>query len=99
MSTNQNTPNNNKMKTPKFNFYWIYAILFVLFIGYQFFNSGNMASKNLSQNEFIEILESNDIEKIVIVNKDIANIYIKTEAQSKERHKDNAGGLYSSSMP
>ena len=99
MSAKKNTPNSNKIKAPKFNFYWVYAIIFVLFIGYQFFSSGNMASKNLSQNEFIEILESNDIEKIVIVNKDIANIYIKTEAQTKERHKDNAGSLYSSSMP
>ena len=99
MSANQNTPNNNKIKAPKFNFYWIYAILFVMFIGYQFFSSGNMASKNLSQNEFIEILESNDIEKIVIVNKTVANIYIKPEAQTKERHKENTGGLYSSSMP
>lgn len=99
MSEKQNTPNNNKIKAPKFNFYWIYAILFVMFIGYQFFSSGNMASKNLSQNEFVEILESNDIEKIVIVNKTVANIYIKTEAQSKPQHQENAGGLYSSSMP
>ena len=91
---NKNT--SNKIKTPKFNFYWIYGILFVLIIGYQFFNSDAMSSKNLTQNEFITILTDNDIEKIVIVNRDIANIYIKSEASEKEKHKKNKGSLYTS---
>jgi len=60
----KNTPNKNLLKTPKFNFYWIYGAIFVLFIGYQFYSSGNMSSKNLSQNEFETILSENDIEKI-----------------------------------
>ena len=52
MSQNKkNTPNKN-IKPPKFNFYWVYGIILVLFIGYQFFNSGSLSSKNLSQNEF-----------------------------------------------
>ena len=86
MSENRkNTPNNKNIKAPKFNFYWIYGIIFVLFIGYQFFSNSNL-SKNLSQNEFKTILEENDIERIVIVNKDIANIYIKGEALTKEKH-------------
>ena len=65
----KNSPNKNIIKTPKFNFYWVYGIIFALFIGYQFLNSGNMSSKNLSQNEFENILLENDIEKIVIINK------------------------------
>ena len=91
---NKNT--SNKIKTPKFNFYWIYGILFALIIGYQFFNSDAMSSKNLTQNEFKTILIENDIEKIVIVNRDIANIYIKSEASEKEKHKKNKGSLYTS---
>ena len=85
----KNSPNKNIIKTPKFNFYWVYGIIFALFIGYQFLNSGNMSSKNLSQNEFKTILKDNDIDKIVIVNRDIANIYIKNEALDKEKHKKN----------
>ena len=91
---NKNT--SNKIKTPKFNFYWIYGILIALIIGYQFFNSDAMSSKNLTQNEFKTILTDNDIEKIVIVNRDIANIYIKSEASEKEKHKKNKGSLYTS---
>jgi ATP-dependent metalloprotease FtsH len=95
----KNTSNNKNIKTPKFNFYWIYGIVFVLFIGYQIFNSESLSTKNLSQNEFKTILKDNDIDKIVIVNRDIANIYIKNEALDKEKHKKNKGSLYSSNAP
>ncbi|WP_111708077.1 ATP-dependent zinc metalloprotease FtsH [Lutibacter citreus] len=95
----KNTPKNKNIKTPKFNFYWIYGILLVLFIGYQVLNSDNLSTKNLSQNEFKTILKDNDIDKIVIVNKDIANIYIKSDASEKEKHKKNKGSLYSANTP
>ena len=95
----KNTPKKNNLKTPKFNFYWIYGAVFVLFIGYQFLNSGNLGSKNLSQNEFKSILAENDIDKIVIVNRSVANIYIKSEASEKEKHKKNKGSLYSENSP
>ncbi len=61
----KNTPKNKNIKTPKFNFYWIYGIVFVLFIAYQIFNSDSLSTKNLSQNEFEKILTENDIEKIL----------------------------------
>ena len=79
MSQENKNTSNNKIKAPKFNFYWIYGIIFALIIGYQLFSSESMSSKNLSQNEFKTILLENDIDKIVIVNKDIANIYIKKD--------------------
>ena len=95
----KNTSSKKNIKTPKFNFYWIYGIIFVLFIGYQFFNSDSMGGKNLSQNEFDTMLVDNDIEKIVIVNRDVANIYIKDEAIDKEKHKKNKGSLYTANTP
>ncbi|MFD1293655.1 ATP-dependent zinc metalloprotease FtsH [Lutibacter holmesii] len=100
MSQNKkNTPNKNIIKAPKFNFYWIYGAIFVLFIGYQFFSSDSMSTKNLSQNEFDVILADNDIDKILIVNRDIANIFIKAEASEKEKHKKNKGTLYTANSP
>ncbi len=77
----------------------MYGIIFVLFIGYQFFSSGNLATKNLSKNEFKIILSENDIDKIIIVNKDIANIYIKKEALTKEKHTKNKSPLFSANTP
>ena len=69
----------------KFNFYWVYGILFALILGYQFFNSGDLATKELSANEFETILNDDDIERIVIANDDVAQLYIKSEAIEKEK--------------
>ena len=52
----KNTSNKKNIKAPKFSFYWIYGIVLVLFIGYQFFDTANLSSRNLSQNEFKTIL-------------------------------------------
>jgi len=85
--------NNNPLKqfNFKFNFYWIYGIIFVLLLGYQFFNSAELTSNKLTQNEFKTILEDNDVEKIVIVNGDIAQLTIKNEALSKDIYKRKQG--------
>jgi len=85
-----NKDNNNPFKqfNFKFNFYWIYGITFALLIGYQLLNSSDLASNKLSQNEFKNILNENDIDKILIVNSDIAQLTIKSEALStKDKYK------------
>ncbi len=90
MSDKKNT--NNKDNNPlkqfnfKFNFYWIYAIIFIVLIGFQMMNNTELSSSELTENKFDEILTKNEIERIVIVNKDIAQIYLKSEAQESEEH-------------
>ena len=92
MSTENKENKNKRNKSiepnfkPKFNFYWLYGALFVLFIVFQYFNSGNLAQKEISQNKFETILESNDISKIIIVNRKVAQIFIKKEAQSDSEY-------------
>ncbi len=77
----------NKTNLPKFNFYWIYGAIFVLLIGFQIFNSGESSSRNITTNKFSEILSSNDIKEIVIVNRSSAQIYLTDEALNKEAYK------------
>jgi cell division protease FtsH len=99
MSQNKkNTSGNKNIKAPKFNFYWIYGIIFVLIIGYQFFSSST-STKKLNQNEFREILKDGDLEKVVILNKDIANVYLTASALNKEKHKKRRSSLYSPGAP
>ncbi|MCD6544481.1 MAG: ATP-dependent zinc metalloprotease FtsH [Flavobacteriaceae bacterium] len=71
----------------KFNFYWVYGIIFALLIGYQLLNSSEMTSNRLSENQFTTILNDNDIEKILIINNDIAQLTIKSESLSKDVFK------------
>ena len=79
----------NKSNMPKFKFssYWIYGGIFLAIIAIQFFSSGDLASKSISKNKFDEILKDNDIKKIVVINKDVAQIYLTQEALKKEKHQ------------
>lgn len=94
--------NNNKpqgIKPPKFNFYWIYGVIILIFIAYQFFSSNQLAIKQISKNEFQTFLTNDDIEKLTIINNDRAEVYIKSDAISKEEHKKNKTSFYRKEMP
>ncbi|WP_299012310.1 ATP-dependent zinc metalloprotease FtsH [uncultured Polaribacter sp.] len=84
--SNKENSNNNIPKF-KFNAYWIYGAIFLLIIGFQFFSSGDLATKSISKNEFAEVLRENDIQKIIVVNKNIAQIFIKDEAMKKAKYQ------------
>ncbi|MBT4412567.1 MAG: ATP-dependent zinc metalloprotease FtsH [Polaribacter sp.] len=91
-----------KSNIPKFKFssYWIYGAIFIALIAVQFFNSGDLASKSISKNRFEEILKDNDIKEIVIVNKDIAQIYLTKEALKKDKHaKQTSSSFYRPGSP
>ena len=72
---------------PKFNSYWIIGIILLAMIGIQFLNSGNNL-KEIDNNRFFQILEEGDVEKIVIVNKEKVEVYIKPERLSDARYED-----------
>ena len=89
-------PNFNpiKGKKPKFSFYWIYGVLLLGFLGLQVFNYNNPV-KPVDYTRLEEMLLSQDVEKIVVVNKEKAEIYIKKEKiQSDTAYKQfNKKGL------
>jgi AFG3 family protein len=72
---------------PKFNSYWIIGIILLVMIGIQFLNSGN-SLKEMDPNRFFQVLKNGDIEKIVIVNKEKVEIYIKPERLSDALYED-----------
>lgn len=82
--------NNSGPKKPKFNTWWIYGVIAILLIGFQFFGSGNFANtKKASTSELQEYLRNGDIRKIlVITNTRQAKIFLTEEALKKEVHKD-----------
>ena len=79
---------NTNSKKPKFNPYWIYGGIIAVFIAMQFLNgSGFQDTKTITPFEFFEYAENDDIEKVEIVNKHIAKVYLTKEAEAKEIHK------------
>lgn len=82
---------------PKFNSYWIIGIILLAMIGIQFLGSGNNL-KEIDSNRFFQILQDGDIEKIVIVNKEKVEIYIKPERLSDARYEDVSSSKPSSML-
>ncbi len=75
-------------KKPGFNFYWIYGLLALLFIGLQFMNWGG-GPVEISQQRFeTEMLTSGDVEKLIVINRELVEVYIKEESLHKEEYSD-----------
>ncbi|MFO8067162.1 MAG: ATP-dependent metallopeptidase FtsH/Yme1/Tma family protein, partial [Bacteroidales bacterium] len=86
--SNGNKKPDGKGKKPGFNFYWIYGILAVLFIALQFYNWGGSAV-DISQQRFEgEMLTSGDVAKVIVVNKEVVEVYLKEESLFKEEYND-----------
>lgn len=72
-----------------FNFYWVYVIIAVAFIAMTFMPDLSRGDRKLNDEQFTELLSSGDVQKVVIVNKEIAEIYIKADSlKSKDDYKE-----------
>ncbi|MDZ4845636.1 MAG: ATP-dependent zinc metalloprotease FtsH [Chitinophagales bacterium] len=75
-------------KTPKFSYYWIYAVIAVLLLAFQFF-SFRSTIETIDFRKFQEeILKSHDAEKLVLVNGEVVEVYIKEDRLKNEKYKD-----------
>ncbi len=80
-------------KKPKFSAYWIYAIIIVGFLALHFMNADSMSDANkITVTEFKSYLKSAEIDKVVIVNRRIAKVYLTNQAASADKHKDASKG-------
>jgi ATP-dependent metalloprotease FtsH len=82
----ENAPK-SRMPKVKFNFYWIYGLLALIFIGLQVMNWGG-TTKTVGWGELKPMLENQDVEKILLVNKEQAEIYIKKDRLTQPKYKD-----------
>ena len=68
---------NGNSKRPKFNLYWIYGIIALIFVAIQIFGTGSKPLEINYQQFEREMLSAQDIEKVEVVNREVARIYIK----------------------
>jgi len=89
---------NNSGKKPKFNFYWVYGLIIVLFLAFNFLN-WDTGAKETNWGELKNMLQNEDVNKIVLVNKDFAEIYLKPDALQQGEYKDASDQSFGSEGP
>ena len=81
-----------EIKKPKFNSYWIYAAIILVFLGIQIFGGSSWSQPSkTTQTDFETFLRDGDVEKVEIINRKIAKVYLTKEARGKEIHSKNTG--------
>ena len=81
-------PGTPKKGGNKFNFYWIYIVVFALFIGMQIFTAMSFSAKNSTYQEFEQALELGDVDRVNIVNERKVQIFIKEESLRESERYD-----------
>lgn len=85
------TPGGKDLK-PKFNLSWLLAALAVAMIGIQLMYGGKSVSKIEQRRELDQMIENHDIRKIVVVNKEFAQIFLTPEALESGRYPKASTG-------
>ena len=87
----ENNENNNKRDGggggSKFSSFWIYGIIAVIFLGLNLVYMES-APEPLPRNRLGHMLQNGDIEKIEVINKEVAYIYLKKDALARSEYKD-----------
>ncbi|MDA0316669.1 MAG: ATP-dependent zinc metalloprotease FtsH [Bacteroidetes bacterium] len=81
----------SKDKNPKnfkFNAYWVYGIVIGLFLVFNIFSGGFGASDGVTTtpSKFFKFLKDGDVQKVEIVNKREALVYLNDKAAKKQIH-------------
>ncbi len=85
-----------KGKTPnkKFSFYWIYGIIALIFLTYTYTGWDANKVKEIDWGELKQMLSSQDVEKIIVVNREEAEIFIKQDRLHDSKYKqENEKGI------
>ncbi|AXT56283.1 ATP-dependent zinc metalloprotease FtsH [Aquimarina sp. MMG015] len=84
---------NKKMepnKKPKFSAYWIYGVIIVGFLALNFLGGGNMGSApETTPSDFNNFLSNGEVERVSIINRRKAKVFLTQEAKSQEKHTKN----------
>ncbi|HRH47993.1 MAG TPA: ATP-dependent zinc metalloprotease FtsH [Panacibacter sp.] len=89
--TNRSGDDKGSKKPPRFSIYWIYGLIAIILIGYQFLNLGNADSRTITSQEFQQnMLAKGDVRKLdLIMNKLAVRVYIYKDSLSKGYYAEN----------
>ncbi|HHH55106.1 MAG TPA: ATP-dependent metallopeptidase FtsH/Yme1/Tma family protein [Bacteroidetes bacterium] len=94
---NKNIPKINPGDKKKgSNNFWIYGLILLGIIALNLFVYPNNNAEETTFFKFIDMVKQNDVKKIEVINKSVANVYLKKESKDKypelKDKKSNIGG-------
>jgi cell division protease FtsH len=97
---NENPFGEKKPNAPKFNMYWIWGILLLGFIIISFFPSN--PGKKTNWNELSDMIISNDVDRLEIINDRVVKVFLKKESLENEKYKEvrsQGNGMFGQKTP
>ena len=79
---------NGGTRRPKFNLYWIYGLIALAFIAIQVFGTGSRPVEINFQQFERDMLRARDVEKIEVVNREEARIFIKQDRLDLPKYEE-----------
>jgi cell division protease FtsH len=95
----ENNQENKNKDGSKFNAYWIYGVVALFLLGLQFINLPDSNNKPIDFTRFAQMAKAGDVEKIEVVNKEYANVFLKKESLSKPEYKDHSKSSFGKDRP
>ncbi len=85
-------PSNNNNKEPKagsgFNTFWIYGIIVLVLLALQIYSTVDAQKEQISMNRLEKMIIDRDVDKIELVNKNTAYIYLKSDKMGDSDYND-----------
>ncbi|GEP95357.1 ATP-dependent zinc metalloprotease FtsH [Chitinophaga cymbidii] len=87
-------------KGPKFNIYWVYAFIGIALLAMNLFDFKNHTKELSGFKEFQQrLLHTGDVEKLVVVNKKVVEVYIKKDRLTDPRYEEVSKSRFGAQNP
>ena len=84
MAKKEKTPN----KKSNISAYWLYGLIAVFFISMSYFNNDGMTNdQRINISTFERFLNDDEVERVLVINKSLAQVTIKDDALQTSKHK------------
>ncbi len=90
--------NKNRKKKLHFSIYWIYALIFASFIFLEFYDFGKKPEE-IDLYKLKDMISANDVEKVIVVNKETAEIYLRKQSLESDKYKGLREKGYTADKP
>lgn len=82
-----NISSNPGSRRPRFNIYWVWALIAVLLVGWSLMGNTEVAQKT-NWDSVKVMIERGDVQKIDVINKETAEVYIKADKLASYTEKE-----------